>query len=234
MLKMRKLVRRILTGRKKRTPAKAPFAGVAPYWERRYAEGGASGTGSVGRLAEFKAQVLNEFVEHHGIQSILELGCGDGSQLALARYPSYVGVDVSQTALDLCRSRFAGDPSKRFFHYSERGEYAGSYDLILSVDVIFHLVEDRVYQEYVADLQRHARRFIIIYSSNYEDDPEHPWAPHVRHRKFSDDLDSLTDRWRFLRKVDNPYPFDPADQDNTSFSDFYIYERNGNNCPETN
>lgn len=227
MLKMRKLVRRMLTGGKKTAPAKPAFAGVAPYWEKRYAEGGASGAGSLGRLAEFKAQVLNQFVEQYGIESVVELGCGDGSQLTLARYPSYVGVDVSQTAIERCRSLFAGDASKRFFHASQRDEYQGGYDLVLSLDVIFHLVEDYVYEEYVSDLQRYASRYIIIYSSNYDDDPERPWALHVRHRKFSDIFDGLADHWRLMKKIDNPYPFDQEDQENTTFADFYIYERIG-------
>ncbi|MGZ5374787.1 MAG: class I SAM-dependent methyltransferase, partial [Aeromicrobium sp.] len=224
MLKMRKLVRRMLTGGKKKGPAKAAFAGVAPYWEKRYAEGGASGAGSIGRLAEFKAQVLNEFVQQHPIQTILELGCGDGSQLALARYPSYVGVDLSSTAVERCRRLFASDPTKCFFHASERDGYAGTYDLVLSLDVIFHLVEDEVYKRYMSDLQRYAGKYIIVYSSNYDDDPERPWALHVRHRKFSDDFDRLPEQWVLLKKIDNPYAFDPEDKENTTFADFYFYE----------
>ena len=225
MLKIRKLVRRISRRGKVEASTAVPFPGVGPYWETRYAKGGTSGAGSVGRLAEFKAEVLNGFVAQHGIESVLELGCGDGSQLELARYPSYVGVDVSRTAIELCRSHFAGDPGKRFFLASERGEYEGMYDLVLSLDVIFHLVEDKVYEEYMADLLRHAGRFIIIYSSNYDDDPERPWALHVRHRQFSNFFAELTDQWRLMTKVDNPYPFCPENPDDTSFASFYIYGR---------
>jgi SAM-dependent methyltransferase len=225
MLKIRKLVKRFSTNRKKKASTVSSFAGVAPYWEKRYAEGGASGAGSLGPLAEFKANVLNEFVEQRDIRSVLELGCGDGSQLALARYPSYVGVDVSRTAIDLCRSRFAGDSSKRFLHSSDCFGYKGRYDLVLSLDVIFHLVEDAVYEAYMAALQQYAGKYIIIYSSNYDDDPERPWALHVRHRRFSRVFEGLTDQWRLIAKVNNPYPFDSADQDNTTLADFYIYER---------
>ncbi|MBI9084342.1 MAG: hypothetical protein JEZ11_12140 [Desulfobacterales bacterium] len=72
------------------------------YWERRYAQGGTSGAGSYGRLAEFKAEVLNTFVEERGVQNIIEFGCGDGNQLSLAKYPSYVGLDASKTAVTQC------------------------------------------------------------------------------------------------------------------------------------
>ena len=44
------------------------FPGSASYWELRYRNGGTSGAGSYGRLAEFKAEVLNEFVRVKGIR----------------------------------------------------------------------------------------------------------------------------------------------------------------------
>lgn len=224
MGKIRKLAKRVF---RRGTPpaATAAFPGVTPYWEQRYAQGGTSGAESAGRLALFKAEVLNAFVEQHGVKTVLELGCGDGTQLTLARYPSYVGVDVSQTAVDLCRRRFAGDGSKRFYHADERASYAGRYDLVLSLDVIFHLVENAVYEAYMTDLAEHSRRYMVIYSSNYDDDPDKPWALHVRHRKFTDYFVRMTDSWRLIGKVDNPYAFDPDNPDDTSFANFYLYER---------
>src|SRR5579864_6395854 len=75
------------------------FPGSQTYWDQRYAEGGTSGSGSYGEQAAFKAEILNGFVARHGIQSVIEFGCGDGNQLSLASYPSYVGLDVSRTAI---------------------------------------------------------------------------------------------------------------------------------------
>ena len=48
------------------------FRGSAAYWDARYRAGGNSGAGSYGRLAAFKAEVLNEFVRRRGIRSIVE------------------------------------------------------------------------------------------------------------------------------------------------------------------
>ena len=45
----------------------------------------------MGELAKFKARVMNDFVRENGIRSVIELGCGDGMQLALADYPRYLG-----------------------------------------------------------------------------------------------------------------------------------------------
>ncbi len=51
------------------------------------------------------------------MQAVIELGCGDGNQLPLAAYPQYIGLDVSKTAIELCKIRFACDPGKSFFLY---------------------------------------------------------------------------------------------------------------------
>ena len=61
------------------------FEGSARYWDDRYARGGSSGDGSAGKFAAFKAEVLNGFVERHGVQSVIEFGSGDGGQLSLGQ-----------------------------------------------------------------------------------------------------------------------------------------------------
>ncbi|MCL2283845.1 MAG: glycosyltransferase family 92 protein [Fibromonadales bacterium] len=60
------------------------------YWEERYANGGNSGDGSYNCLAQFKAEILNDFVKEHSVNSAIEFGCGDGSQLSLVKYPKYL------------------------------------------------------------------------------------------------------------------------------------------------
>lgn len=207
------------------------FPGTLRYWESRYASGRDSGDGSYGRLASFKAEVVNRFVEERGIGSVVELGCGDGAQLSLARYPEYVGVDVSRTAVRLCRERFADDPAKRFLWYDpedrENGHLPGA-ELALSLDVIYHLVEDRIYERYMRDLFGAAQRYVIIYSC---DDDEPSQVPYVRHRCFTPWVRRHLPEWRLLEHVPNPYPFDPDNSVRewhaTSVADFYIYERAG-------
>src|SRR5260370_40522100 len=130
------------------------FRSSAAYWERRYTHGGTSGVGSYGDLAKSKATFLNDFVRGHGIKSVVEFGCGDGNQLSLADYPSYVGLDVSRAAIGLCRQRFATDPSKSFFLYdgtcfADRGGVFAA-DLAISLDVIYHLIEDQVFETYMS------------------------------------------------------------------------------------
>lgn len=194
------------------------------YWERRYAKGGTSGAGSVGRLAEFKAEVLNDFVVRNQVANVIEFGCGDGDQLALCTYPEYTGVDVSRAILETCRERFAGDSTKHFYHISEAGAFAGSYDLALSLDVLYHLIEDHIFEEYMQRLFAAASRYVIIYSSNSADTGGKT-APHVRHRNFTGWIKENAAEWQLERRIENPFPWDPADPKFTSTADFYLFGR---------
>jgi SAM-dependent methyltransferase len=192
------------------------------YWEMRYERGGNSGPGSYGDLAKFKARILNQFVEDHRIRTVIEFGCGDGNQLTLARYLSYTGYDISPIAIQLCRNKFANDSTKKFGLVTEyTGEQA---DLAISLDVIFHLTEDDVFHEYMRKLFGSASRFVIIYSSNqYE--PIKPVSAHVKHRRFSDWIDrELGTQWKLLTTIPNAHPYN-GNSEQTSFSDFFIYER---------
>ena len=87
----------------------SPFPGSAEYWERRYRGGGNSGDGSYGGLADFKAEIINVFVEENGIDTVVELGCGDGNQLGLMDVPQYTGYDISKTAVEMCAKMYAND-----------------------------------------------------------------------------------------------------------------------------
>lgn len=196
------------------------FSTSAKYWEDRYRRGGKSGAGSYNRLAAFKAEVLNEFVIYNNVNSVIEFGSGDGAQLELAAYPDYTGVDVSRTILDATRRKFADHESMRFLHTSEVTP-ADQADLSLSLDVIYHLVEDTVFETYMKQLFDAARRYVIVYSSN--EDKAWPNA-HVRHRHFTPWVEANRSQFKLIRTISNPYPYSKDDVDNTSFADFYVFE----------
>jgi cyclopropane fatty-acyl-phospholipid synthase-like methyltransferase len=197
------------------------FETSARYWEDRYRSGGNSGAGSYSNLAAFKADVLNEFVAANAVETVIEFGSGDGAQLELAKYPRYVGVDISQTALALTRRRFAADVSKRWVHSSEVTDEDRA-DAALSLDVIYHLIEDDVFDSYMTSLFNSAIRYVIVYASNIESPAP---SPHVRHREFTRWIEANRSDFRLLEKIANLYPFSDKDPNHTSFADFYIFER---------
>jgi hypothetical protein len=193
------------------------------YWEQRYAEGGNSGEGSYGVVAEFKASVLNQFVAENDITSVVEFGCGDGHQLSLAKYPRYMGLDISKTAIERCARRFREDFTKSFLWYSPHyfRDPAGfiQADLALSLEVVFHLIEDDLFEGYMRHLFGSALRYVIIFSSDTtETAAGDKHAPHVKHRKFTAWIADNFEQWSLIKKV-------PSDELPSTFSDFYIFEK---------
>lgn len=200
---------------------KPPFPGSAAYWEYRYRAGGNSGAGSYAQFAEFKADILNRFVTAHHVQTVIEFGCGDGNQLRLATYPRYLGFDVSATAISHCRELFKSDASKSFRLVSE---YDGqSADLALSLDVIYHLVEDSIFEQYMRTLFEASNRYVIIYASDSADNRGHD-GMHIRHRKFTRWLKENLPGWSLVEHLPNRYPFS-GDSRTGSFAEFFIYEK---------
>jgi len=197
------------------------FQGSENYWKNRYEAGGNSGDGSYNQLAEFKAEILNAFVSENGVTSVIEYGCGDGSQLRLARYPKYIGFDVSPEALSICSKAFEDDGTRSFkLMETYGGETA---ELTLSLDVLYHLVEDSVFVDYMNRLLDSSKRFVIIYSSNVDDNAGGR-AAHVRHRHFSKWIEDNRAEWKLLRHIPNKYPFN-GDTKSGSFADFYLYSK---------
>jgi hypothetical protein len=197
------------------------FSNSVDYWESRYREGGNSGAGSHNRLAEFKAEVVNDFVARNGVHSVIEFGVGDGAQLSLARYPNYIGFDVSETVVELTRAKFVDDPSVQILHISEVTDQMKA-DLILSLDVIYHLVEDEIFHRYMGQLFSASTMFVIVYASNTDAD----WPdPHVRHREFTRWVEANRPDFTLVETIENRYPYSKKDPENTSFANFYVFSK---------
>jgi SAM-dependent methyltransferase len=198
-----------------------PFKGSQKYWEERYAVGWNSGMGSYNKFAQFKAEVINQFVIDHNVESVIEFGCGDGQQLALFRFRKYLGFDVSPTAIQLCRKKFNNDETKKF---SLTEEYAGeTADLSLSLDVIYHLVEDETFNKYMKTLFSASNHFVIIYSSNVNEGEKFHLGSHIRHRKFMDWVDTYLPEWKLIQYIPNRYPKRWILRG--SHADFFIYQK---------
>jgi SAM-dependent methyltransferase len=195
------------------------YTGSAHFWEGNYAQGRTSGSGSYGELAEGKGRFLNELVRAHAVRSVIEFGCGDGNQLSLADYPRYIGLDVSRSAVQLCQQRFAGDQAKSFFLYDGTcfSDRAGIFaaELALSLDVVYHLTEDAVFEAYLTHLFAAGQRLVVIYSTDLQLSGT---APHVRHRHFTPWIEANCPGWRLTGVTAGP-------NREQARADFFVYER---------
>jgi hypothetical protein len=126
---------------------------------------------------------------------------------------------VSRSAIGLCQRRFAADPAKSFFLYDGTcfTDRAGVFtaDLALSLDVLYHLTEDRVFETYLTHLFAAGRRLVVIYSTNEEMGGT---APHVRHRYFTSWIEANCPGWALTGVSRGP----SAER---ARADFFVYER---------
>lgn len=199
---------------------KRRFRNSSHYWEKRYRRGESSGAGSYGKFAEFKTEVLNRFIAAHDIRTVADFGCGDGNQLRDLTCRQYIGLDVSPAAVELCRKMYAHDSTKVFLVYDSDGalDRVRQYrpEVTMSLDVVYHLVEDAIFERYIANLFDLSSRYVIIYSSNFDRRYD---SPTQVDRRFADYVAKNIRGWKLLEVIENPYK-GPETQ-----SDFYIYER---------
>jgi hypothetical protein len=176
------------------------------FWDLHYRARGTSGPGSRGEPAVVKAREVNRIVETYRIDSVVEFGCGDGYQLGMFSIPTYIGLDVSPTALRMCIDAFGADTTKTFLHYDQswwrdnlRIVHA---DMALSMDVIIHLVEDEIFERYMNDLFSAADRYVLIYAT---DGPMPNKEPRfTRHRAFGEWVATNMSDWQPIERLDNP------------------------------
>ncbi|KAF0677336.1 class I SAM-dependent methyltransferase [Profundibacterium mesophilum] len=195
------------------------------YWRDRYAKGGTSGGGSYGRLAVFKAHVVNLMVHRHGLASLLELGSGDGANAELYAVPNYCGVDIAEEMVARCRARFADRSGWRFETARDFMPKSRGFDGAMSLDVIYHLVEDAVFEDYMRRLFDAARSQVLIYSSDHASSRGET-AAHVRHRAYSDWIASEMPGWELVETIPQPYMWNAEERaQDTSLAFFRRYER---------
>lgn len=182
------------------------------YWENRYKSGGNSGIGSYGRYAGFKAKVVNDFIAANKIRSVIDMGCGDGAQLATFRVDKYIGLDVSVTIINKLKSEAMNGKE---FHLMDKFVPVEKCDLALSLDVIYHLTEDVVYADYMKKLFSYANKFVIIQAIDTDDIITK--SAHIKTRKFTAYIALNFKDWRLSRRIKNTVSADAYD--------FYIYEK---------
>jgi Methyltransferase domain len=200
------------------------FTQSSDYWKQRYLNGLDSGDGSYGPLAQYKARFVNQFVHSRGIKTALELGCGDGNQQSMFNIEHYTGVDISDECIVACNKKYKS--SSRSFYNAQNFHSLHSseqYDLTLSLDVVYHLIEDQVFEKYIHDLFSRSKEYVLIYSSdeNHYDSR----IPHVKHRKFTEQTQTACSQFKLISVEINPFEKSKGSALYGSFAKFHIYEK---------
>ena len=155
------------------------------YWNSRYQSGGNSGGGSYGQQVAIK---LKEIKKVSKVSSILDVGFGDlntGLQVA-AFFPeaTYLGLDISKVACEKAQARKLG---KRFqFKVMENSIFDYPSDLVLCLDVLWHINRVKDYEDLLASLKKSWKKtlFLTAYRSEYVRPTN---TRHIKLRKFNPD-----------------------------------------------
>ncbi|WP_141504271.1 class I SAM-dependent methyltransferase [Paenibacillus luteus] len=165
------------------------------YWENNYAKGGTSGSGSYGVLADFKAEIINDFIEEHSIQKVIEFGCGDGNQISLMKYGQYLGLDVANSSIDICAQRFAGDLTKSFLPYNPRHFVNHGFlssELVVCLDVLYHITDNNDFRKTLDDIFSCQASYVILYT-RITGANEPNVVPTIQDRDIMQHLEAYTD-----------------------------------------
>lgn len=193
------------------------------YWEKRYASKGNSGDGSYGELANFKATIINSIIQEYKIKSIVDYGVGDGNQYSKLQIDNikYYGIDTSETAIKLCKNMFS-EKSDSFMMVKDFINLNASCDLSMSCDVLYHLIDEDIYYNYLKNLFQFSNKYILIYARNQT--KKH--ADHVYFREFNEYFIKQYN-CTLIKKILNKYPQEILGLNNstTSPSDFYLYTK---------
>ena len=194
------------------------FNGSTDYWIKRYANGGNSGVGSNSRLQDYKADYINDFIKKNSITTVLDMGVGDGEFTRRIDVLDYRGIDVSTHAIQHCKNL----QDKGFINPNYTfGKLPIKKELGLSLDVMYHLIENEVYWDYLHDLFENSSKYVIIYA--YEHNDGKTWA-HVKPRWFTEDIQHVFPNWELVGLHYPLYRWDKNNPDYTTKSRFYIYK----------
>ncbi len=168
------------------------------YWDQRHRRFSPLSSGGVvgidaGANEIFYAMRLGRLLDLVGDVSesraplrVLDAGCGKGwFARAMARFGHRVdGIDISQAAIEECRAQAA-----------DQDEYAVSaladwhppymYDVVYSVDVLFHVMDDDAWADSVRNLASLVRLGGRLILSDHGAEADHTWSTYQRTRGLS-------------------------------------------------
>jgi 2-polyprenyl-3-methyl-5-hydroxy-6-metoxy-1,4-benzoquinol methylase len=123
---------------------------------------------------------------------ILDAGCGKGwFAEAMARFGHRVdGIDVSEYAIGTCREQASPMAD---FHVSTIADWRPPhlYDVVYSVDVLFHIMDDRLWEASVRNLAGLVRLGGLLVLAEHESDEDRTWSNYQRTRALSRYTDLL-------------------------------------------
>lgn len=158
------------------------FEWESQYFDKRYASGRNSGAGSEAGAVRHKVELISGLPE---VEKVLEIGCGDfnfGKALMekLPQRAEYMGLDISKVIID--RNLAEHENARiQFSHIAGLPKTPMQTDLLLCLDVLFHVRDLGEYYAMLAWLRSVSWKYLAVTAYEYSG----PSDDHLRIRKFN-------------------------------------------------
>lgn len=165
------------------------------FWNKKYAEGGISGLGSIGKYRNWKWNKIHQVIGD--FRDVIDVGCGD---LRFWEHPiankmvkdqegfKYLGIDISEFIIEKNRV-FA--PKFEFLCAPSHEEIPRRASVVFALDLLFHIMDEGNFEETLEQLCKASNEWIVIYSWQKNPFP-----------------DSITDfKSQYFRPLSFHYPF---------------------------
>lgn len=130
------------------------------YWDRRYARGGNSGDGSIGRYRKWKWGIIHRYAPD--LTNVVDIGCGDLRFWGDVIPKQYVGVDISEIVITKNTLRH---PRNNFITSPAEITIPGiQAPTVLCLDLLFHIMDDTAYTQILGNLCRYSTDLIFIFT----------------------------------------------------------------------
>lgn len=196
------------------------FEEARTYWDQRHStedslrSGGNTGMSHAGNELIYALRVgrLIEVTEYESAPTaplrILDAGCGKGYfSRALASFGHEVdGIDTSEEAIAQCRRQ---SDERQTFAVSALADWCPPrlYDVVVCIDVLFHILDDKEWEASVRNLARLVRMGGRLVLADHGVDEDRVWARHQKTRAVSRYEKLLSDLGlNYLRYVPNGLP----------------------------
>lgn len=138
------------------------------FWNKKYANGGISGRGSIGVYRNWKWVVIRNKIGMR-FRNIIDVGCGDLSfwehpiaNVILKNSKSYVGIDISDHIVERNKKN---NPSMWFICAGSHEEQQGIRgDLVLVMDLLFHIMDEENFEKTLENICKYANQDLVVYT----------------------------------------------------------------------
>ncbi len=134
----------------------------AKYWEQRYKDWWNSWKWSYWENAEFKAAIINKFIEENNIISVTEFGCWDWNNLWLYNIKNYEWLDISKEAINKCKELYKSKSSHQFSVIDMNEIYKA--EMTMALDVTYHIFPRSNWESFINKVIDSATEYAIFYS----------------------------------------------------------------------